>query len=189
MNRPVRMLGTLLFSLAVAGVVLVIGMVAERASRFDTGDGGARWELEADLSLSGFEMDQVGTDGVGFHMQADGAKLVELNRTLRADGLKLSFFEDGARALTLSAETGEVRLDSNEVALKGRAEPVTLALSEGVTVRSPEMHWDPQSRTVHTEGGATITDDRFTAMGKEAVADIDAQTVRLVGGVEVAWQP
>lgn len=189
MNRPVRMLGTLLLSFAVAGVVLIIGLVAERASRFDTGDGGARWELEADLSLSGFEMDQVSTDGIGFHMQADGAKLVELNRTLLAEGLQLVFFEAGAKALTLSAEVGEVQLDSNEVSLRGEAAPVTLTLAEGVTIQSPAMHWDPKNRTVRTQGGATVTDDRFTAQGQEAIADIDAQTVQLIGGVEVAWQP
>lgn len=173
--------------MAVAGAVLVIGLVVQQVSRFGGPDVPREWEVEADLVLSGFRLEQVGEEGRTLQLQARRAKLVELNRRLLAEGLDVAFYEHGSEAVRLTAATGEVALDTERVTVRGNAAPATLALASGITVRAPELTWEPDSRTVHSTGEAAIDGASFRARGREARARVDEQVLELEGSVSVTW--
>jgi LPS export ABC transporter protein LptC len=191
---PLPALRRLLLSAAVAGTVLVAGLVIEQASRFGGGDG-APWQIEADLSLTAFVMERVGTDGVEVRLKADRAQVLETNRRLVAQGIDVAFFDGGrggpqtGRTTRLSAERGEVELDAGTVHVSGEKAPARLALADGTVFTAPALSWDPASGTVRTEGGAAMAGAGFTAEGGDAVANIAKQYVRLIGGVRVEWAP
>jgi len=198
--RPFGAVRRLLLSAAVAGTVLVAGLVVEQASRLRSGDIGAPWRIEADLSLTAFEMERVGPAGVDLRLKADRAEVVETNRRLVAKGIEVAFYDKegnradlgsggGAREVHLSAERGEVDLDSGTVRVSGESEPARLAMADGTAFSAPALAWDPKSRTVHTEGGVSLTGAGFAATGGDAVAELGTQTVHLTGGVRVEWTP
>jgi LPS export ABC transporter protein LptC len=190
----------LLLSAAVAGTVLVTGLVVEQASRLRGGDAGVPWRIEADLSLTAFEMERVGPEGVDLRLKADQAQVVETNRRLVAKGIEVAFYDKegthtalpegaGGREAHLSAANGEVDLDSGTVRVSGNGEPARLALADGTAFAAPALEWDPKSQTVHTEGGVSLTGAGFEATGGDAVAELGTQTVHLTGGVRVEWNP
>lgn len=178
-----------LLSLSVAGVVLILALVAEQASRFGDSDTGLKWEIEADLSLTGFEFEQIGDGGLEMRLKAAQAKLVELHRELVADDLSLTFFEQGAESIRLIADTGKVRLDTNVVTVRGIDRPATLTLAHGPVITTQALSWDPVARTVRSDGAAHIKQAKLTARGDQAVADVTNQTIRLIGNVNVSWLP
>lgn len=178
-----------LLSVAVAGTVLVAGLVAEHASRLGGGPAGPPWEIEADLSLTGLRMEQVGDAGLEVRLTADRAQVVERNRALVAEGIQVAFFEEDGRSVALTAERGDVALDGGAIRVSGRRAPARLDLSDGTIFTSPALVWDPDARTVRTEGGARISGPGFSAESDEAVADVAAQDVRLSGGVTARWTP
>lgn len=178
-----------LLSVAVAGTVLVTGLVAERASRLGEAGSEPPWSIEADLSLSGFELEQVGDMGLEVRLSADRAQVVEVNRELVAEGIRAAFYQEGRPAVRLAAEDGRMTLDSGVVRVSGRQEPARLTLADGTAVTSPALVWDPASRTVRSEGGATLTGTGFTARSDRAEADTRAQRVRLSGDVTARWAP
>lgn len=191
---PLPALRRLLLSAAVAGTVLVAGLVIEQASRLSGGDN-APWQIEADLSLTAFVMERVGTEGVEVRLKADRAQVLETNRRLVARGIDVAFFDGGrggpqtGRTTRLSAERGEVELDAGTVRVSGEQQPARLALADGTVFTAPALSWDPESGTVRTEGGAAMAGAGFTAEGGDAVADIAEQNVRLIDGVRVEWAP
>lgn len=200
-RRPFGAVRRLLLSAAVAGTVLVTGLVAEQASRLQ-GEGGAPWQIEADLSLTAFQMERVGANGVDLRLTADSAQVVETNRRLVARGIEVAFIDrehggppggsgGGAldRSAHLSAETGMVDLDDGTVRVSGDGQPARLALADGTAFTAPALAWDPKSRTVHTEGGVAMQGAGFKATGGDAVADVENQSVQLTGGVRVEWTP
>lgn len=199
-RRPFAAVRRLLLSAAVAGTVLVAGLVVEQASRLRGGEAQAPWRIEADLSLTAFEMERVGPEGVDLRLTADEAQVVETNRRLVAKGIEVAFYDKegthglpgetaSGRGARLSAERGEVDLDAGTVRVSGDAAPARLAMADGTTFSAPALAWDPKSRTVHTEGGVSLTGAGFEAKGGEAVADVAGQTVHLTGGVRVEWTP
>lgn len=195
MKLPERASGRLraarraLLSVAVAGTVLVTGLVAERASRL--GDAGSQpaWTIEADLSLTGFELEQLGDAGMEVRLSADRAQVVDVNRELVAEGIHAAFYQEGRPAVRLAAEDGRMTLDSGVVRVSGREAPARLTLADGTAVTAPALVWDPGTRTVRSEGGANLTGTGFTARSDEAEADTKAQEVRLSGDVAVRWAP
>jgi LPS export ABC transporter protein LptC len=178
-----------LLSVAVAGTVLVAGLVAERASRLGDAGSGPAWSIEADLSLTGFELEQVGDKGLEVRLSADRAQVVEVNRELVAEGIRAAFYQEGRPAVRLAAEDGRMTLDSGVVRVSGRANPARLTLADGTAVTAPALVWDPATRTVHTEGGATLAGTGFTARSDDAEADTLDQQVRRSGDVAVRWTP
>jgi LPS export ABC transporter protein LptC len=201
-RRPFGAVRRLLLSAAVAGTVLVAGLVVEQASRLRGGDATAPWHIEADLSLSAFEMEKVGPDGVDARLTAEQAQVLETNRRLVARGIEVTFYDrEGTQAAPaagagaaggaahLVAETGEVDLDSGTVRVAGDGGPARLALADGTLFSAPALQWDPQTRTVRTEGGVSLTGAGFVAKAGDAVADVADQSVQLSGGVRVEWTP
>lgn len=197
--RPFGAVRRLLLSAAVAGTVLVTGLVVEQASRLRGGDVGAPWRIEADLSLTAFEMERVGPEGVDLRLKADQAQVVETNRRLVAKGIEVAFYDKegthalpegaGGREARLSAAHGEVDLDAGTVRVSGNGAPARLALADGTAFSAPALEWDPKRRTVRSEGGVALTGAGFEATGGDAVAELDSQTVHLTGGVRVEWAP
>lgn len=179
----------LLLSVAVAGSVLVAGLVAERASRLGEEDGGTPWEIEADINLTGFALEQVGDRGLEMRLSADRAQMVEVNRVVVVEGIDAAFYEEGRPAVRLAADTGRMALDDGVVRVAGEARPARLTLADGTRFTAPALVWDPSARTVRSEGGAQVTGAGFSARGAEAVADTRAQEVRLTGDVAVRWAP
>jgi len=199
-RRPFGAVRRLLLSAAVAGTVLVAGLVVEQASRLKGGDAAAPWRIEADLSLSAFELEKVGPDGVDARLTAESAQVVETNRRLVARGIDVTFYDRegthappagdvGEGAAHLSAESGEVDLDSGAVRVAGDGAPARLALADGTAFSAPALLWDPRTRIVHTEGGVSLTGAGFVAKAGDAEADVADQSVRLTGGVQVEWTP
>jgi LPS export ABC transporter protein LptC len=197
-RRPFGAVRRLLLSAAVAGTVLVAGLVVEQASRFKGGDVGAPWRIEADLSLSAFEMEKVGPDGVDARLTAEQAQVVETNRRLVARGIDVTFYNrkgtdttppSAGGAAHLAAESGEVDLDSGTVRVAGDGAPARLTLADGTAFSAPALAWDPKDRTVRTEGGVALTGAGFVAKAGDATADVDTQSVQLTGGVQVEWTP
>jgi len=179
----------LLLSVAVAGTVVVTGLVAERASRL--GDEGAAppWSFEADLSLQGLRMEQVGEQGLEVSLTADRAQVVDVNRELVAQGIRAAFYREGQPAVRLAADEGRMALDGGTVRVSGREEPARLTLADGTRFTAPALVWDPATQTVRSEGGATVAGPGFSGRGAEAVADARQQTVELSGDVNVRWAP
>jgi len=110
----------LLLSVAVAGSVLVAGLVAERASRLGEEDGGTPWEIEADINLTGFALEQVGDRGLEMRLSADRAQMVEVNRVVVVEGIDAAFYEEGRPAVRLAADTGRMALDDGVVRVTGK---------------------------------------------------------------------
>ncbi|MFQ5508583.1 MAG: LPS export ABC transporter periplasmic protein LptC [Leptospirillia bacterium] len=184
--KPLRVFRHLLFATAFAGAVLVLGMVAERVSRMGP-DETVPWQLNAELSLSGFTLEQVNEQGPELYFSADGARLLDKNQRLVADALDASFFENGARVLRLTADTGEIRMATNQVTVRGTDRPALLMLADGTTLSAPALTWDPLDRTVRSEGGASVRSDSYSAEGGQAVAAVDQQEMHLSGGVTMRW--
>lgn len=176
-----------LSTLATVGMVVIIGLVVQQASRFSDDDEPARWRIEADISLSGFQLDQVGDDGMELRLKAADAKLLEDEQRLNAKGLDLTVFKKGSEAMTLTADTGELGLEHGEITVRGVDRPATLTVLGGPTVTAPALAWDPRARVVESIGAAAITQEGFSATGDKAVADLNDERVHLLGGVEVAW--
>jgi Lipopolysaccharide-assembly, LptC-related len=208
-RRPFGAVRRLLLSAAVAGTVLVTGLVAEQASRLRGGEA-PPWQVQADLSLTAFEMERVGDQGVDLRLTANSAQVVETNKRLVARGIEVAFIDrdksgpsaesgdaggtGGAgertgpdRSAHLSAESGEVDLNSGAIRVSGHDQPARLALADGTTFTAPALSWDPKSRTVHTEGGVAMRGAGFDAKAGDAVADVAAQSVTLSGGVRAEW--
>lgn len=181
----------ILLAVAAFGGVLVVGLVAEHVSRISDSPSRGTWEITADLSLTGFRMEEVGADGPHVQLSARQARLTEDNHRLLADGLSVTFFDRGSPAATLSARSGEVNLDDNSINVSGPPDnPARVELlSGGITVLAPGLTWDPASRTVRSVGAATLSQQQFTATGNALEANVDSQTVTLKNGVKVQWQP
>lgn len=199
-RRPFGAVRRLLLSAAVAGTVLVAGLVVEQASRLKGGDAAAPWRIEADLSLSAFELEKVGPDGVDARLTAEQAQVLETNRRLVARGIDVTFYDRegnhappagdaGEGAAHVRAESGEVDLDSGTVRVAGDGAPARLSLADGTTFSAPALMWDPEARTVRSEGGVALTGAGFVAKAGAAVADVADQSVHLTGGVQVEWTP
>ncbi len=176
-----------LSTLAAVGVVVVIGLVAHRASQFADDGEAAHWRIASDISLSGFQLDQVGKDGMELRLKADSAQLLEDQQRLDASGLDLTVFDKGVPAMTLIADNGELSLDNGAITVRGVDRPATLTVADGPTVTAPALSWDPDTQTVESLGAATIFEQGFTATGAKAVATLNDERIQLSGGVEVSW--
>lgn len=190
--RRINAIRRALLALAAFGAVLVIGLVAEQVARVGggmpvTSDLG----LEADLTLSGFRMEEVGPEGPLVALSARTARLLEENRRITAEGLNVTFFDHGVEAARLSARSGEVSMDGGQVTVHGTAaNPARMdLLTSGLSVQSVSLDWDPEQRIVHSAAATTLRQDGLVATGRSLSADVDAQTVTLSDGVEVQWAP
>ena len=177
-----------LLTVSAVGVVVILGLVAQRASTFGDDANPVRWRIEADISLTGFKLDQVGEDGMELRLAADNAKLLEKNQRLDATGLDLEVFKNGVTALTLSADTGTLDLEDGTITVAGNEQPATLTVTDGPTVTAPAMTWQPTLREVTTSGRATVADQGLIATGDTAIASLADETVRMRGNVAVTWQ-
>ncbi len=178
-----------LSTLAAVGVVVIVGLVSQQASRFADEDGPARWRIEADISLTGFQLDQVGADGMELRLKADSAKLLEEAQRLDATGLDLTVFKQGKAAMTLTADRGELGLESGAVSVHGLPDrPATLSVMNGPTVTAPRLDWNPDRRTVESIGAAAIRQQGFIATGNKALAHLADERVQLLGDVRVIWR-
>ncbi|MBI5137650.1 MAG: LPS export ABC transporter periplasmic protein LptC [Nitrospirae bacterium] len=181
------LLRRLLLTAATLGLVVIVGLVAQRAALLGQGDDSAEWRIEADVALTGFRLDQVGEEGMELRLSAAGARLTEEARRVDAEGLDLIVFKDGLEALRLTADRGDLELDSGTISVRGDGAPATLTVAGGPTVTAPAMIWNPDDRTVRTQGGAAITGQGLLATGATAVASLADESVRLSGTVEVTW--
>jgi len=176
-------------SVAALGLVVIIGLVAQRASNFGPDPDPVRWHIDADVSLTGFRLDQVGEGGMELRLNAEQANLKNDTQLLDAKGLDLSVYQDGVTALTLHAERGNLALDDGTITVYGNDNaPTTLTVTDGPTVTAPAMTWHPKKRQVTTQGGATIVEGRLTATGDQAVASLNEEQVEMDGNVAVVWR-
>jgi LPS export ABC transporter protein LptC len=177
-----------LLTVSAVGVVVIVGLVAQQASNFGDVADPVHWRIEADISLTGFKLDQVGVDGMELRLTADNAKLLEKNQRLDATGLNLEVFKKGVSALTLSADTGTLDLRDGTITVVGNDRPATLSVADGPTVTAPAMTWQPALREVTTDGRATVASQGLVATGDTAIASLADETVRMRGNVTVTWQ-
>lgn len=180
-----------LLALGAFGAVLVVGLVAEQVARVGGAPVRSDLELEADLILTGFRMEEVGPKGPVLNLSARTARLLEENRRITTEGLNATFFENGVAAAQLSARDGEVSMDGGEVTVHGTpGNPARMdLLTSGLSVQSVTLAWDPDAREVRAAQGATVRQDGLVATGNAMTANVDAQTVTLSDGVEVQWTP
>ncbi len=178
-----------LMSVVVAGGVLVMGLVAERAILSSEDAPALSWDVAADVRLSGFDLQQVGIDGPELAVKAHEARLLEAEQTVLATGLDVLVYDKGQQAARLVAERGEVQLQGQQITVYGDTTPARLTVTDGPTLSSPSLHWNPDTRMVTTNGGATVHQPGFSATGGDAVVQVDQQTVQMHGGVQVVWNP
>lgn len=180
-----------LLALGAFGAVLVVGLVAEQVARVGGVPASTSLELEADLTLSGFRMEEVGPEGPVLALSARTARMLEENRRITTEGLSVTFFEKGAEAAHLTAREGEVSMDGGEVTVRGTpGNPARMDLvASGLSVQALTLAWNPEAREVSATRSATVRQDGLVATGRTLTANVDAQTVILGDGVEVQWAP
>jgi len=178
-----------LLSIAALGLVVIIGLVAQRAAHFGPAPEPIQWHIDADVSLTGFRLDQVGEAGMELRLDAGKANLRNDTQRLNVDGLDLTVYQEGAASLTLRADHGNLALEDGTITVHGHDDtPTTLTVTDGPTVTAPTMIWHPKAQQVTTKGGATIVDGRLTATGDQAVATLNEERVQMDGNVAVVWR-
>ena len=109
----------------------------------------------------------------------DGKKVWELtvesmsyNKTTQVDsmkGIKGTFYDKDGKTMTVTADEGEVRLDTKNVVLTKNPKGST---SDGGTVTADKITWVNQDQTVVAEGNARLTKGDTVATGEKATFDV-----------------
>jgi LPS export ABC transporter protein LptC len=94
------------------------------------------------------------------------------NKTTQVDsmkGIKGTFYDKDGKTMTVTADEGEVRLDTKNVVLTKNPKGST---SDGGTVTADKITWVNQDQTVVAEGNARLTKGDTVATGEKATFDV-----------------
>jgi LPS export ABC transporter protein LptC len=99
----------------------------------------------------------------GHMMRWDKRQLTTFNQ-----GIHLDFFEKGTHTALLTADSGEVKSNTNSLLAIGH---VVVISDSGVTMRTKNLYWDDKKQRIFADGFVTMTSEEDTLNGYNFESD------------------
>jgi LPS export ABC transporter protein LptC len=111
-----------------------------------------------------------------WELWGDRAESYPGEETMLLQGVRMHFYEDGERAAVLTAETAEVDQRTEFTTARGN---VVVVNREGDRLESEVLHWNPETRLIHTEEFVRFTSGDQILTGYGMDTDPDLTNVRI----------
>lgn len=141
---------------------------------------------EVEQELRQFSLMQSREGHTKWHLEADTATYLELNR-VAIDKVKLVIFGDkDNETMTIHSDKGEVNEQTYNVKMTGNVEGVS---SDGGRLNTEELYWRDRTGKIYTLPGVkvTITHEDSVIVGEQLLADPKLETVRLKKMTGITW--
>lgn len=93
-----------------------------------------------------------------------------LKLTTFGQGLRVEFYENGKHNATMTADSGEVRGNTNNLSAFGN---VVIISDSGLTMHTQKIYWDDQKQLVFADGFVTLASAEDTLNGYEFESNKD----------------
>jgi len=134
--------------------------------------------------ISSFNLAGYG-EGAKKKWEIEGKAADVFEDVVQLDGITAKAYGEG-RQMTVNADKGSVNKSTNNIHLENN---VVATTSDGATLKTDYLDWDPKKETVVTDAGVVITKDNMTTQGKGAVAQPELKKVKLKEDVIVRIEP
>lgn len=140
-------------------------------------DTGANMEMK-DVSYS-----TLGPDNTKlWDLSARTARVFDDGKKLTLEGLDVTFYRQDGKAYRLSAESGELDMETRDIHVKGQVKAI---LQDGATINTHSAFYSNTNRTITSRDAITITRGPVVMQGVGLNADLEAETVTILKNVKV----
>ena len=115
-----------------------------------------------------------------WQLDAASAHYIDAEKKVRLDDLGMTFFLEGRQHVRLTADSGILETESQNVSVKGRVE-MTKADAH---LKTEELHYTHKKRFIFSESPVTITGDVFHLRADSITLDLDKGRAVLKGNVQ-----
>lgn len=140
-------------------------------------------EPDADLTLNNVSYSTLDTDNFKiWDLDARTARTLEDGQKLVLEDLRMTFYQRSGSDYQLSADQGELDMDSRNMRITGNVKAV---MPDNATIETTSAFYDNTSRIITTNDPLTITRKNLVMQGTGMVANLDTETVSILKNVRV----
>ncbi len=138
---------------------------------------------DAQMELNDVAYSTLGTDNARlWDLNARTARVFDDGKKLMLEGLAITFYQRGGGTYYLSADRGELDMDTRNIHISGS---VKATLPDNATIETHSAFYDNTQRTILSHDPLTITRGPLVMQGTGMSADLEAETVSILHNVKV----
>jgi LPS export ABC transporter protein LptC len=138
----------------------------------------------ADVQIHRFSLVQSRNGGQDWEVVAREAKVFEKDSKAFLEGVQVKLYGAEGVRLKFDADRGILDTSTKDLFVERTAEPISIALSDGYTVRAPSLKWSNSRREIFSDGPVTITGPRIEVHGKGLTLGADTGDLQVIGDVQ-----
>ena len=115
-----------------------------------------------------------------WQLDATSAQYIDAEKKLRLDNIDMLFFLESQQQVHLTANTGILETESQNVSVNGRVE----LKSDDAQLKTEELHYQHKNRFIFSELPVTIIGDAFELSADRMTLDLEKGRAVLKGNVQ-----
>jgi LPS export ABC transporter protein LptC len=140
-------------------------------------------EKDSRLTLNNATLEQSNSEGkLVWKIQVKKATYSQNNQIGKLEVIKGNLYENGQLVLHVSADTGEVNKEGEEIFLRGNI--TANDPRNGAIIKSEEVEWQPQNKVLMVRNNLHGNQEQVSAKAREGRYHTQAQKLELIGQVE-----
>lgn len=118
-----------------------------------------------------------------WQLDAESAQYIDSEKKLRLDNLDMLFFLEDQQQIKLTAATGTLETESQNVSVQGRVE----LSNKDALLNTDELHYRHEKRFIFSETPVTIRGDAFQLSAESMSLDLENRKAVLKGSVRATF--
>ncbi len=118
-----------------------------------------------------------------WQLDATSAQYIDSEKKVRLDNLGMIFFLEDQQQIQLTADSGTLETESQNVSVKGQVE----LRNKDALLNTDELHYRHEKRFIFSETPVTISGDDFQLSAERMTLDLSKRKAVLKGSVRVTF--
>jgi LPS export ABC transporter protein LptC len=130
------------------------------------------------MQLENIHYEQTNQDALKeWELDAASAQYFKSEERIALSTMQVTFFSDEGKVYKLTADSGEIYTDSQDVKVAGN---VVVFTEEGYRVETDSFHYNAKERKISTDDEVTLTNKELVMTGKGMVVDLEKEKLYIL---------
>ena len=131
-----------------------------------------------DMQLENIHYEQTNQDAFKeWELDATSAQYFKSEERIALSAIRVTFFSNEGKIYKLSAESGEIYTNSQDVKVTG---DVVVITDEGYRIEADSFYYNAEKRKIVTEDEVTLTNKEMVMTGKGMVVDLEKEKLYIL---------